>query len=475
MTTIVADDREDSPSRRGMIKQLRQIERLGFQVIIAATACIAIYAASLWSDKTLYVSALLFSLLLASTISGGLLGFIFGIPRFLRQGDTSARTSTDGQGSLQSKSDNAYRSFAGNTNLEEISDWLTKIIVGIGLVQANKFVDAGRTLTQSFVESVEGAKGSGAIFVSILLIGLVGGFLFFYIQTRTRITLLLTDADLATGGGGPVTIAKSETDASIEARTRGARPKELPLSSDTSSQAVNNADKKLLDVPFEQLKSADEFGAWGAAQARAGHIQAGLKSIQEAISRDPGDPRYLSMLADVRLTQNNVPAAIDALIEARAKSPDNEAELLRQELLTSLYLEQPRSFHHALEIGEKLLKQQTDAAKDPMVQLWMAAAYGQQYDWLKRNAGQEADLATARSGALERVREVIRLEPDSNSPVRQILSSIFELGQNDRSGDNDLAVFRGDAEFEMAINGKPVVEAATQTEVPARRLGEESE
>src|SRR6185312_11609392 len=52
--------------------------------------------------------------------AGGFVGFLFGISK-TEQTDTSANAS-DG-----------YRQRI-NTNLEQISDWFTKIIVGIGLI-----------------------------------------------------------------------------------------------------------------------------------------------------------------------------------------------------------------------------------------------------------------------------------------------------------------------------------------------------
>jgi hypothetical protein len=56
---------------------------------------------------------------IASAATGYLLGFLFGISRSLQGGDSSESNS---------------QSFPGNTNLEQISDWLTKILVGVGLV-----------------------------------------------------------------------------------------------------------------------------------------------------------------------------------------------------------------------------------------------------------------------------------------------------------------------------------------------------
>src|SRR5688500_18795600 len=52
---------------------------------------------------------------------GGLVGFLFGIPK-------TVAPSEDGQNGI-------HRSWHPNTSLEQISDWLTKILLGIGLTQ----------------------------------------------------------------------------------------------------------------------------------------------------------------------------------------------------------------------------------------------------------------------------------------------------------------------------------------------------
>src|SRR6185503_13654313 len=56
---------------------------------------------------------------LAPAAVGALLGFVFGIPKTLQ---SNAPPAADGKAAYQV-----------NTNLEQISDWLTKMLVGVGL------------------------------------------------------------------------------------------------------------------------------------------------------------------------------------------------------------------------------------------------------------------------------------------------------------------------------------------------------
>ena len=116
----------------------------------------------------------------AASLSGSLFGFIFAIPRSLQHSDAA-----DGA------NDQFY---APNTNLEQISDWLTKILVGISLVQYREIVhtfdravgwmaSALQTPTQPFF--------SGAI----LLAYAIAGFFCAYIWTRLRFTRDLTSLE----------------------------------------------------------------------------------------------------------------------------------------------------------------------------------------------------------------------------------------------------------------------------------------
>jgi CheY-like chemotaxis protein len=77
---------------------------------------------------------------------GGIIGFLFGIPRVLQR-DTPAvaepprdKPAAEDANAASPQSASSYQ-MQVNTNLEQISDWLTKIIVGIGLIEMRKFPD----------------------------------------------------------------------------------------------------------------------------------------------------------------------------------------------------------------------------------------------------------------------------------------------------------------------------------------------
>jgi len=112
----------------------------------------------------------------AACATGLFAGFLFGIPRSL-QIESRSRSTNANVAETQS-------SYAVNTNLEQISDWLTKIIVGVGLVNLTdlpKFVSAGA----NYVASSFGTdKVPPSIIVLMATYFFIETFLLGYLWTR---------------------------------------------------------------------------------------------------------------------------------------------------------------------------------------------------------------------------------------------------------------------------------------------------
>ncbi|TIU00165.1 MAG: hypothetical protein E5W55_03355 [Mesorhizobium sp.] len=106
----------------------------------------------------------------AAGATGALLGFLFGIPRLLqRPGSAQSQSRPDQQqnGTDQPPSLRQLereRFFSSNTSFEEISDWLTKIIIGLGLVQFQTILGYLRTAslyTASYINESPVADNAG--------------------------------------------------------------------------------------------------------------------------------------------------------------------------------------------------------------------------------------------------------------------------------------------------------------------------
>lgn len=119
----------------------------------------------------------------ASGLVGAFMGFLFGIPR-----------SKQLQGQVVTEDGNSQREYLEITNLEQISDWLTKIIVGITLVQFNElkaFVTGVGTLFSPVFLSGTQSGTAGAIGVAVILYFTIAGFLFAFLWTRIHMENVL--------------------------------------------------------------------------------------------------------------------------------------------------------------------------------------------------------------------------------------------------------------------------------------------
>lgn len=119
----------------------------------------------------------------AAFMAGGLLGFLFGIPRY-------ASSSSDRQ--IQREQAPSVVKYQANTNLEQISDWLTKIIVGIGLTQ---FRAIGRFIGQAADDFADSFGGTQSEALSLMVATAATGFLFFYLWSRVYLPKLFAEAE----------------------------------------------------------------------------------------------------------------------------------------------------------------------------------------------------------------------------------------------------------------------------------------
>jgi hypothetical protein len=130
-------------------------------------------------------------------VVGFVLGFIFCIPRTPARSTTGAANYAAGGGGHSDDGSGAAGTHADpvetNSNLNEISDWLTKIIVGVGLVELNKIPGKLSDLATyigsglrncSATASDPCVKNSEALALGIVIFFFAAGFLFGYIWTR---------------------------------------------------------------------------------------------------------------------------------------------------------------------------------------------------------------------------------------------------------------------------------------------------
>ncbi|MGW4894313.1 hypothetical protein ACWEQL_18880 [Kitasatospora sp. NPDC004240] len=118
----------------------------------------------------------------AAAVLGAALGFLFGVPRVRSGGEQPRR----GAGS-----------YVPNTNLEQVSDWLTKVLLGVGLTQLGSLGERLRTLGDALAPALGGEAGAAPFAAALVLYFLLAGFLAGWLVTRLLLPQVLSDADRA--------------------------------------------------------------------------------------------------------------------------------------------------------------------------------------------------------------------------------------------------------------------------------------
>jgi hypothetical protein len=113
-TTTNQLNQHNNGERGESSKELEMILRWAIRFIGSLTALCLFFIFLFFSKKAIYFAMGNFLIITSALfVAGCILGFLFGIPKVLKESSSST-----------------VGSFSDNANLEEISDWLTKIIVG---------------------------------------------------------------------------------------------------------------------------------------------------------------------------------------------------------------------------------------------------------------------------------------------------------------------------------------------------------
>ena len=146
---------------------------LSILIVVGSVLSIA-HSPAYWTASLLWGGACL--------ATGALAGFLFGIPKTLQGGsaDKQPTAKTDAKDVPRPDVDFGQRV---NTNLEEISDWLTKILVGLGLAELRS-VPARLRDTAAYVAGALGGPREQHFALALVVYFTVVGFMGGYLLTR---------------------------------------------------------------------------------------------------------------------------------------------------------------------------------------------------------------------------------------------------------------------------------------------------
>lgn len=371
---------------------------------LLALAAFGFAATLLWSttqESPWHVFGIALMLIGAAGVLGGLMGFLFGIPRTedARRGqETTVRSQTAaaadqaddvaaGGTVVTSRFVPAASSTLGvNTNLEQISDWLTKILVGVGLTQLSQIPTLlGNTATyfaDAFGSSIE-QRGLTQISAVLILYGFVSGFLGGYLLTRMF----------------------------------------LPGAFDRAQE--------LLARRISDLESG--------VRERESLIQrssAELDQVRATLAETEERAREAETLAGERAAE----------IEKR-----NAVRATEAEIYDALYDTAKRGFERAIEKGERLVR---ELGPQTRATLWayLAAAYGQAYvAALGRSDLDEPSRTDLANGYRRRALDAVRNALAKDGSWKPVLATMWNPQIPNKGGEDDLECFYGDEDFRKLL------------------------
>lgn len=176
---IAPDPNKPKDSSLGMLNWLSII------ILLFGILIVVLFGTSLTGKATIFLW------MLACILTGTAIGFLFGIPKILQNTQVSGSETGTVKPTYQQQV---------NTNLTEISDWLTKIIVGLGLVNLTKippYLSAvAKTLAAGLSEPTTPPTSLAIAFAYGTIVSYtILGFLFGYITTRLYLASAFSEAD----------------------------------------------------------------------------------------------------------------------------------------------------------------------------------------------------------------------------------------------------------------------------------------
>jgi CheY-like chemotaxis protein len=160
--------------------------RAGIGAVAFGIAACMLLPLAVDSKLDWFASAQLVGFMLAAVAIAGVLGFLFGVPR--------TRASASGPA-------NSGR-FEPNSNLEQISDWFTKVLVGAGLVQLLAVPGMLGTLGNYLAKPLSFSHG-GPVAIAVVLYGAGVGFIAVYLWARLRLRVLVERSEVLANAEWP--------------------------------------------------------------------------------------------------------------------------------------------------------------------------------------------------------------------------------------------------------------------------------
>jgi hypothetical protein len=353
---------------------------------------------------------------------GALVGFLFGIPRTL-QGEATDKTK---------------RTYQVNTNLEQISDWLTKIIVGLGLVNLRAVPGLLMEMNDYFAPSLGGGRSGEVVAGGTVVYFGVLGFFWGYLGTRLYLAGAIPWADDAGNVPAALDAARGAVD-----RASSQDPLQPPSSGGpTSAPTLPAVVKRLMQLtdatrPDPAQLAPDDSRTIALSYYLNGRFADAIPFF-DAVNKDPGaDPQFTFQHAIALGESKNYGRAV-ALLERLAREGKGVPQVYKLVGYYMLWL--PDRLADAIKYSEEFLKQ---TGSDSGTYLNIASAHSDIYEQLKKTDPQGVQTQAHLKATIDNLKLAISLDPG----WRQRAIELRRQGENFSALTNE--------EFEQAIGTAP--------------------
>jgi len=323
--------------------RLSTYRRAAQWLVIVALAVAVVYGGAVAPAGQWFIAAFAAFMSAAAPFALGVfVGFLFGIPK------TRAEPPPPDVARLDLTEP--------NTNLEQVSDWLTKILIGVGLTQLTVIPDKLQATSAYVAMAIDGGSaGASAVVAAVLVYFSIAGFLWGFLVTR-----LILEPELD----------RRQPDPDAVSRLANTPP------SDNDVDPIDDHDAaELLRFPITRLSTPDQLIAWGRAKL-AQDPAAALPALGRALTSAPRDRRAVENLA-----------------------------------FGALYAPSPDGFTRTIEAAREFLDDahHRDVPDDANLYAYLACAYGQQYRWAAEHGAEAQELAAIRDHAVDAVKRAVAL------------------------------------------------------------------
>lgn len=366
---------------------------------------------------------------------GMVVGFLFGLPKWVQSPGPAPHPGPN-PGGAAGTAENPDGHYTPNGNLEMVADWLTKIIVGLGLTQwreilgqlhrASLHLAALVSVSKPDPGAAYAACASAIIYFSCL------GVLLGYLWTRLK---------------GAAAMSRGDRDMNLANLLAKAGFDLPPTPLDLADPAPSSPPKDTLAlkqlrtaIDVSDLRDARAAETWARAMLAGGNVEKAVQGFRKSLDLEPRNSALrIELGKHLRALGRDQEAAAE-FEKASSTAGLREVEELEKFAFSSLYLRPPESFQKVLE----RLEPKIDAAPyqdSDKLHAYLACAYGQRF-----KSVQATDPGAAqedRERALRHVQEAIRI----NASWKRVLKGLLDK----QNADNDLSGFAEDPAFRQVL------------------------